>query len=105
MVPLNLVILLLVLTSVPIGLLSLSEFSNIRSTRSILGMLASAWSAGGVVAVMYGVPGTIFFPGLLLISLAGGAIELRASFTNARLARMALTVFLLAFVSIGLVFV
>jgi len=92
------------MTSVPIGLLSLAEFVRIQSTRSVIGMLASGWSAGGVVAVMYGFPGTVFFPGLLLISLVGGAFELRAGFTKARLTKTALAASLLASISIGLVF-
>ncbi|OGS52434.1 MAG: hypothetical protein A3K75_04300 [Euryarchaeota archaeon RBG_13_61_15] len=100
----NTAILLLAMTSVPMGLYSLSEFLRNERTRGFFGMLAAGWSIAGVVLVSVGVPGLVFFPGLLVIVLAGSALRFREGRTTGLALRMLVIGSVLCIVSVGLVF-
>ena len=70
-------ILILAMTSVPIGTVGLIDYVSQRSTGALFGMLGAGWSIAGVVLISFGVPGMIFFPGLICIMLVGSLLQLR----------------------------
>jgi hypothetical protein len=67
-------------------------------------MLAAVWSIAGVVLVSVGVPGLVFFPGLLAIVLAGSAVRFREGRTTGLALRMLVIGSILCTVSVELVF-
>ncbi len=73
----NPAILLLALTAVPLGIASFIEFRSQSSPRALYGMIGAGWSMGGVLLIVVGVPGIIFFPGLIGIMLFGTLMQLR----------------------------
>ncbi len=73
----NPAILLLALTSIPLGIVSLFEFRLQSSPRALYGMIGAGWAMGGVLLIVVGVPGVIFFPGLIAIMLFGTLMQLR----------------------------
>jgi len=75
---LNAVVLLLVLTSFPLGILGLVEFRDRKHIGPMFSMIAAAWSIAGVILVSAGVSGLLFFPVLLVIMLAGDVLEYRS---------------------------
>lgn len=100
----NEAVLLLAATSVPMGLYGLLEFADRRSVRGLFGMIAAGWSVSGVVLVSLGVPGILFFPGLLAIVIFGSVVQLRVDRRRLLLTKAVLAAVALGLVSIGMVF-
>lgn len=96
---------LLALTSVPLGTLSLVQYARNGGVSSLAGMAGAAWAIAGVALIHIGAPGAIFFPGMLTIVLAGALMRvLSGERSKVLLAKSGGLCIILAAVSIGLVF-
>lgn len=70
-------ILVLAAASVPLGLVAAHDLLSGERRRGLFGVASSAWSLSGVFLVHSGVPGLLFFPGLVLILLAASLSGVR----------------------------
>lgn len=96
-------ILVLASASVPFGLIALHDIASGEVRKGAFGAASAAWSLSGVLLVYLGVPGLIFFPGLLLIMIASSLSRVRRGGGALQYARPSALAAVLALVTIGLV--
>jgi len=102
---LNAALVLLALTSVPLGILGITLYRRNRDPSSLAGIAGAAWAISGVALIYMGIPGTVFFPGMLAIVLAGVLMRVRSGERSTiLLVKLGTLCFALVAVSIGLVF-
>ena len=96
-------VLVLASASVPLGLIALYDMVSGERSRGVFGVAAAAWSLSGVVFVHFGVPGVVFFPGLLLILIASALFKARGGGLRSQYAKAISLSALLALVTVGTV--
>ncbi len=74
----SIALILLALTSAPLGLVSVLSFYRSRDIAYIAGIAGAVWAFAGVLIIRAGMPGTVLFPGMLAIVLAGVVLRLHA---------------------------
>lgn len=102
-VSLELSILILAMASVPFGLIALHDLLSRETRRGAFGAASAAWSLSGVILVYYGVPGLLFFPGLILIMTISSLSRLRRGGDARQFVRPSVLVVLLVLITLGLV--
>lgn len=96
-------ILVLASASFPLGLIAIYDLFSHERMKGAFGIASATWSICGVVLVWYGVPGLIFFPGLLLIIIASSLLSARRGAGRAQYLKSAALSVLLVLVTIGMV--
>lgn len=97
-------ILVLASASVPFGVLAAADLFSDKRTKGFFGVASSAWSGSGVVLVYFGVPGLLFFPGLLAILILSSLVQYREGRGRSQMVKALLLSVLLGAVTLGLVF-
>lgn len=96
-------LLVLAFASVPLGVIALCDLIADRKMRGLFGMTSAAWSASGVVLVYVGVPGIVFFPGLLVILILSTLVQGREGGGRLQYVKASSLSVLLVLITLGLV--
>ncbi|MCU0853275.1 MAG: hypothetical protein MUC90_08510 [Thermoplasmata archaeon] len=96
-------ILLLASASVPFGLVAMHDILSGEKKRGVFGIASAAWSFSGIFLVYLGVPGLLFFPGLMVILLASSLSRARRGGGVAQYLRPLALAALLVLITAGLV--
>lgn len=96
-------VLVLASASVPLGLIAFYDMFSGERSRGLFGVTAASWSLSGVVLVHFGVPGIVFFPGLLLILIASSLFRVRSGGPRSQYAKAMSLSALLVVVTVGMV--
>jgi uncharacterized membrane protein len=99
----DLSIMVLASASVPLGLVALVDFLSERRVKGLFGMTSAVWSASGVVLVYIGVPGIVFFPGLLMILILSSFLQGRRGGGRSQYVKALSLSLLLILITLGLV--
>ena len=99
----DLFVLALASASVPFGIVAVYDLLSKETEKGLFGVASAAWSSSGVVLVYYGVPGLLFFPGLLVISIAAFLVRARRGGGRSHYAKASALSALLLLITVGLV--